>query len=120
MKKKCTDSRCRKTFKVMTGPEGAVCPYCGKKYPRIPAYGKYNCPYVSGHSPKRRRKIILNSTGPQRLPVIKAYHDFLGLKTGEAVELANNAPSVIGEGTYREARALKEWLEGMGASCSIK
>ena len=120
MKKKCTNSRCRKTFKVMTGPEGAVCPYCGKKYPRIPAYDERILPYVSEHGSKHRRKFILNSLGNRKALVMKSYLGFFGLSLHETVELSRNLPCVIGQGTYQELRTLKEWLEGMGASCSIK
>lgn len=32
MKKRCTNSACRKMFVA-----DSVCPYCGKEYPRIPS-----------------------------------------------------------------------------------
>lgn len=32
MKKRCTNSACRKIFTA-----DSVCPYCGKEYPRIPS-----------------------------------------------------------------------------------
>lgn len=32
MKKRCTNSACRRWFQV-----DSVCPYCGKAYPRLPA-----------------------------------------------------------------------------------
>lgn len=34
MKKKCTNSNCRKVFTI-TVDNNVVCPFCGKKYPRI-------------------------------------------------------------------------------------
>ena len=36
--KRCTNSSCRKMFKV----ENTACPHCGKQYPRqIPAFDKH-------------------------------------------------------------------------------
>lgn len=34
MKKKCTNGKCRKIFTIRD-KEQAVCPYCGKEYPRL-------------------------------------------------------------------------------------
>lgn len=37
--KKCTNSKCRKVFKIRMEPPYTIsCPYCGKKYPRIQSY----------------------------------------------------------------------------------
>lgn len=35
MKKKCTNSSCRRTFFYQTAWNRISCPYCGKEYPRL-------------------------------------------------------------------------------------
>lgn len=35
MKKRCTESSCRRVFTYNNKEEGIVCPYCGKEYPKL-------------------------------------------------------------------------------------
>lgn len=47
MKKKCTNSKCRKTFThVIEKGIVVTCPYCGKKYPRIKVEGEERGVYI--------------------------------------------------------------------------
>jgi ribosomal protein L7/L12 len=80
-KKRCTNSSCRKVFKV----DSLVCPHCGKQYPRESAVldlrGKYT--------------VVLTNAGIRKLHVIKVirWHTGLGLKDAKTV--ADHVPSMI-------------------------
>ena len=55
MKKRCTNSACRRVFSLSRAEASRQCPYCGKLYPRLPAPRLYRV-LVTG-LPKHRRTI---------------------------------------------------------------
>ncbi len=85
MKKRCTNSACRKTFEAF----GTIisCPHCGKQYPRFCSF------------PAKSYAVILISYGSHKLRTIKAVRDIglehhcrIGLRNIK--ELTEAAPSL--------------------------
>jgi large subunit ribosomal protein L7/L12 len=65
--------------------------------------------------------VILTSAGAAKLKVVKELKGALGLGLKEAKGLVDSAPVAIKEKISQdEANALKETLEGLGASVEIK
>ncbi|MFQ5446466.1 MAG: 50S ribosomal protein L7/L12 [Saprospiraceae bacterium] len=65
--------------------------------------------------------VILNSAGAQKLKVVKAVKDALGLGLVEAKGLVDAAPGPIKEGVPKdEAEKLKTELEAAGAQVELK
>jgi large subunit ribosomal protein L7/L12 len=65
--------------------------------------------------------VILNSAGAQKLKVVKAVKDALGLGLVEAKGLVDAAPGPIKEGASKdEAEKLKAELEAAGAQIELK
>jgi large subunit ribosomal protein L7/L12 len=65
--------------------------------------------------------VILNSAGAQKLKVVKAVKDALGLGLVEAKGLVDAAPGPIKEGVPKdEAEKLKAELEAAGAQVELK
>jgi large subunit ribosomal protein L7/L12 len=65
--------------------------------------------------------VVLQSFGEQKMQVIKAAKDILGLGLKEAKEFVEGAPRTIKEGASKaEADELKEKFEAVGATIEIK
>ena len=67
------------------------------------------------------KDVILASPGGQKIAVIKAVKDLLGLGLKEAKEIVDSAPKAIKEGVEAaEAEEIKKKLEEAGATVEIK
>lgn len=65
--------------------------------------------------------VILNSAGAQKLQVVKAVKDALGLGLVEAKGLVDGAPCAVKQGLSKdEAEKLKATLEAAGAQVELK
>jgi large subunit ribosomal protein L7/L12 len=65
--------------------------------------------------------VILTSAGGSKIGVIKIVREITGLGLKEAKELVDSAPKAIKEKVSKEdAEAVKDKLEGAGASAEIK
>ena len=66
-------------------------------------------------------EIVLTAAGASKIQVIKELRGITGLGLKEAKELVDGAPSSIKSGVSKEdAEAMKEKLEGAGASVELK
>ena len=66
-------------------------------------------------------EIVLTAAGASKIQVIKELRGITGLGLKEAKELVDGAPSSIKSGLSKEdAEAMKEKLEGAGASVELK
>lgn len=102
MKKRCTNSACRKFFTA-----DSVCPYCGKEYPRIPSIAHEVYLINSG------RRIGFTALAIRRFDK--------NLSLTEAKRMAENCPCVINkEMTQKDAMLLCEILRKGGASAKIR
>lgn len=65
--------------------------------------------------------VVLIAAGGQKIQVIKELRTITGLGLKEAKGLVDSAPTAVKEGLSKEdAEAVKEKLEGVGASVEIK
>ena len=65
--------------------------------------------------------MILTSAGEQKIQVIKALKEILGLGLKESKELADSAPKAVKEGVKKEeAEEIKSKLEGAGGVVELK
>jgi len=65
--------------------------------------------------------VVLSAAGGSKIQVIKELRGLTGLGLKEAKELVDGAPSTIKQGASKEdAAAIKEKLEGVGATIEIK
>jgi len=65
--------------------------------------------------------VVLTAAGGQKIQVIKELRGLTGLGLKEAKGLVDSAPTTIKEGLSKdEAEAMKEKLEGVGASVELK
>lgn len=65
--------------------------------------------------------VILQEVGQQKITVIKAVKDVVGLGLKEAKELVDAAPKAVKEGvSQEEAEKIKNALEAAGATVEIK
>lgn len=65
--------------------------------------------------------VELTDGGAQKIAVIKAVKEVLGLGLKEAKDMVDAAPSIVKEGMKKEdAEALKAKLEGAGAKVTLK
>lgn len=65
--------------------------------------------------------VVLTNTGPNRIGVIKALREILGLGLKEAKDFSESVPQILKEGIEKsEADSIKEKLETVGASIEIK
>ena len=100
--KRCTNSSCRKVFKV----ENLACPHCGKKYPRANVRNRY--------------AVVLTYVGPSWLSVIRAMRHFTGLGLKDLKTITDNIPGLIGSGfTVSQAEALKAEIRAAGGDAMI-
>ena len=65
--------------------------------------------------------VILAAVGEQKIQVIKAVKDIIGLGLKEGKDLVEAAPKAVKTGVSKEeAEALKKQLEDVGATVEIK
>lgn len=65
--------------------------------------------------------VILKEIGPNKIQVIKAVRESIGLGLKEAKDLVESAPKTLKEGISQDdAKALKKKLEDAGAICEFK
>ena len=65
--------------------------------------------------------VVLTAAGGQKIQVIKELRTLTGLGLKEAKGLVDSAPTAVKEGLSKEdAEAMKEKLEGVGASVELK
>lgn len=65
--------------------------------------------------------VVLNSSGAEKIKVIKVVRELTGLGLKEAKELVDSAPSNIKEGIEKgEAEEIKKQLEEVGAIVELK
>ena len=83
MKKRCTNSACRKLFVV-----DDICPHCGKKYPRLPS---------AGHD------VVLVESGEEKMWLIWTLRKLNGkLSLKECKKMMESCPCVIASGLSRK------------------
>lgn len=113
MRKKCTNSSCRRSFTV-EAVNKVSCPYCGRVYPRIhPAPGATRL--------QTNWSVVLFSTAERKLPTIKTIRALTGLGLKAAKSLVDNAPSVVRTGlSCTEAFRMDRELKKTGASAAAK
>ena len=74
-----------------------------------------------GAAEKTEFDVVLTAAGGQKIQVIKELRGLTGLGLKEAKELVDGAPSPVKEGISKEdAEAIKEKLEGVGATVELK
>ena len=74
-----------------------------------------------GAAAKDSFNVELKSTGDQKVQVIKAIKDALGLGLKEAKDLTDKAPTMLKEGMKKEeAEALKAAVEAAGGQVELK
>jgi large subunit ribosomal protein L7/L12 len=113
MRKKCTNSSCRRTFTV-EAVNKVSCPYCGRVYPRIP-------PALATGSVQTNWSVVLYSTSQRKLPTVKVIRALTGLGLKAAKSLVDNAPSVVRTGlSCTEAFRMDRELKKTGASAAAK
>lgn len=103
MKKRCTNSACRKMF-----ISDAICPYCGREYPRIPSIGDY--------------AVYLVNSGTNKVKTAFAIRNLdKSLSMHELRKMVENCPCVISKGlTRKEAMLWCKVLYEAGASARIQ
>ncbi len=70
---------------------------------------------------KSEFKVELTSAGEQKIAVMKAVKEALGLGLKEAKDLVDGVPSVLKEGAKKdEAEALKKAIEAAGGKVELK
>jgi len=75
----------------------------------------------SGAEEKDSFDVILTSAGEQKIQVIKALKEILGLGLKESKELADSAPKAVKEGIKKEeAEEIKSKLEEAGGVVELK
>lgn len=101
MKKRCTNSACRRYFNNL-----GTCPYCGKVYSR----------------PAGSNDLILLEYEPRtKIKIIKEIRTWTGLGLKEAKALADFTPSVVLKGAgSKEAAELEKSLKLLGARVAIR
>lgn len=97
MKKRCTNSACRKIFEV-----DSVCPYCGKEYPRIASI---------------EHDVYLVKCGSNKVRTIFAIRILnKNLSLIEIKKIVDNCPCIVGKGmTGKDAMLWCKVLSEAGA-----
>lgn len=74
-----------------------------------------------GAAEKTEFDVVLTAAGGQKIQVIKELRGLTGLGLKEAKELVDSAPASVKEGISKaDAEAMKEKLEGVGATVELK
>lgn len=106
MKKRCTNSACRKQFLADT-----VCPHCGKEYPRI----KHNCSNIF------LSEVQLISCGSRMFPAFSVLYKHFKMSVEEAKRHVFACPTVVATGVpQEEANRLASLLEETGATVKVR
>ena len=102
MKKKCTNSACRKVFAA-----DSVCPHCGKEYPRIPSIA---------------HEVLLINSGKNKVHTYIALRSLdRSLSLLDIKKMVKNCPCVIGRDmTRKEALLWCRVLNEAGASAKLR
>lgn len=101
MKKRCTNSSCRKTFTVT---ESAACPHCGQVYPRL---------FTS-------RDLILTGFGSKKLATAMAIKKMTNLDPKSVAKLVEHVPVVLVRNLpAAQSRQWQERLTAAGADFRI-
>jgi len=75
----------------------------------------------AGAAEKSSFDVVLESAGGQKIAVIKAVKEALGLGLKEAKDIVDGAPKAVKEGASKEeAEELKATLEAAGATVELK
>jgi len=75
----------------------------------------------AGAAEKSTFDVVLESAGAQKIAVIKAVKEALGLGLKEAKDIVDGAPKAVKEGASKEeAEELKATLEAAGATVELK
>ena len=75
----------------------------------------------AGAAEKSTFDVVLESAGGQKIAVIKAVKEALGLGLKEAKDVVDGAPKAVKEGVSKEeAEELKASLEAAGATIELK
>lgn len=75
----------------------------------------------AGAAEKSTFDVVLESAGGQKIAVIKAVKEALGLGLKEAKDIVDGAPKAVKEGASKEeAEELKATLEAAGATVELK
>lgn len=113
MRKKCTNSSCRRMFAV-EAVNKVSCPFCGKMYPRI-------TPAPAADSASTDWSVVLFFPAERKLHTIKVIRILTGLSLKEAKALMDNVPSIVRTGlSCTEAFRMERELEETGASAAAK
>lgn len=116
MKKRCTNSACRKEFRPEPGI--ARCPHCGRKYPRL----RTCATQWKDARPHRARKtaavknrtyavVLTGWQGKQRLPLVKLLRLLTGCGLRDAMEATKRPTIVARELPWEEAERFALRLE---------
>lgn len=109
MKKRCTNSACRRVFTA-----GTECPYCGKQYPRIKVQ-------VRTEARSKNYQVVLTDIGLSKIYLIKTVREDLQIGLKAAKDLVDSCPCVILENIpYDEAIALNKRLQAAGAASKVE
>ena len=108
MRKKCTNSSCRRIF-TAEAVNKVSCPYCGRVYPRI-------TPAPDASDVQTNWSVVLLSNAQRKLPTIKVVRMLTGLSLKEAKVMVDNVPAVVRTGlNCTEATWIERELEKAGA-----
>lgn len=116
MKKRCTESACRKEFTLRPGT--ARCPHCGKVYPRCftaATRWKDARPHRVRKTAATKRRtfavVLTGWQGKQRLPLVKLLRLITGCGLRDAMEATKRPTIVAQELSWEEAERLALRLE---------
>lgn len=114
MKKKCTNSACRRVFTLVLEKGGIKCPHCGRAYPRL------SLPETE------QQALILSVSGTVelsgRIALLKLVRASLGCSLREAKEIVDRMPAeplALPLADPRQAQALAEAWESLGVRAAI-
>ena len=124
MKKRCTNSACRKEFTLQPGT--AMCPHCGKRYPRhfsVPHQWKDVRPHRAGKTAMVKNRtfavVLTGWQGTNRLSIVRFIREQNGCGLRDAIA-ATKRPTVIGrQMRWETAEALALGLEREGGTVAI-
>lgn len=125
MKKRCTNSACRKEFPLLPGR--AICPHCGRQYRRVVTpipVRKADRLKRSPKTPGGFAVVLLDS--PCRewkpgtvLPFTKALRCLTGMSLRSAIEAVKRPTILVGELPWEEAEAMTLALEQIGGTVAL-
>lgn len=131
MKKRCTNSACRKEFILQPG--SAVCPHCGKSYPRtrMPVRQRRDArpKKVRAEQPKKAAPVRRSNTfavvllgctpGSARLELIRTMRALTGASLHAAVEATKRPTVVFRSMPWESAEIVALQLEQQGGTVAL-